>query len=98
MSASRCNVCQEVTYDWRVHKCAPSWFVRFEDWDREDATPIYAETKEYAAENYYSARFADHDYNTDVTLIVEDGEGHAWKISVHVESVPEFSATVEEEL
>ncbi len=98
MSATRCKVCDETKYDWRVHECPPIWFVRFEDWEPEDARPVYADTKEDAAEKYYSTRFADFDYQTDVTLIVMDSENRGWKIGVRVESVPEFCATVEAEL
>jgi hypothetical protein len=97
MSITRCKQCDEIISDWMVHKCPPVWHVRFEDWEPEDTTLVYADTKEDAAEKYYSARFADFDYQKDVTLIVMD-EKRAWKIGVRVESVPQFTASVEGEI
>jgi hypothetical protein len=97
MSAHRCPTCGDAVYAWRQHTCGTVWFVRFEDWEPEDTVPVYADTMEEAAEKYYSQRFGDFDYQTDVTLIVADEEGNGWKIGVHVEAVPQFTATVEEE-
>jgi hypothetical protein len=99
MSATRCKICGETKYDWRHHECPHVWHVRFDDWEPEDTTAVYADTKEDAAEKYYSERFANFDYQTDVTLIVmDDTHEQSWRIGVRVESVPQFTATVEEEL
>ena len=90
----RCPICSE--YGWQgSHRCKKFWFVRREEYDREDEEKAFGDDPVEAAEHYLERRFSDFDYPDSLTVfVVNMDETEEHKVDIEVEAVPSFSASI----
>lgn len=88
----KCPVCGERDFAGR-HTCPPRFEARYEHDEDSDFAVVYARDAGAAAERFHEQRFADTDYARDVVVIVRNAERRRVTFDVHVEAVPEFSAS-----
>ena len=103
----RCPNCKE--WGWvGSHKCAPIWELVLIDEDEfekeiptdEELESVYgielthATDATEAAEKYCAENYGNWDYPESMYLLVRDAATGWQKISVEVEAVPQFTATV----
>lgn len=97
----KCKICHR--YGWmETHTCPPAYGVRMEDWDTEEEVEVHATSPEEAATTFLSDRFADFEYPSNATVIVNDWRADHWAgrlytYEITVESQPVFYANLIEE-
>lgn len=86
----KCVICGEYEYS-NIHHCPPLFYVRPDDYDFEDATPVRAKDAETAAKKFIES---DYDARRATLIVVDYQEVTEWVFDCKVELVP--SCIVEE--